>query len=307
MASTFRSTFLFLCVFTFVIQVLFVHCGIHIMQSSGKPPEPHQYPWILSLQKSRTSNHWKHDCGAALISVSENLSQSDIVITAAHCFSECRRPNMKDIPADKLRTYQIIAGQHFLNKTEGQQRLGLNRVKCNPNWNTGQNGYQHDIAIVRLNSAINFSEIVKAIRLPSLNQKIDDDHICTVAGWGKVNDNHHPIALQHATVKIKNEEECANEWQHSIEAKYDSKYMICAGRHENSSTNEQPSEHQKVVCLGDSGSPLMCDINGVPTIVGIVSFSCDSCSEHESEPDGYTKVAYYVDWVQEVIKELSTL
>lgn len=51
-------------------------------------------------------------------------------------------------------------------------------------------------------------------------------------------------------------------------------------------------------CKGDSGGPLQYFNLGssMATVVGVVSFGLDKCPSEA--PDIYTKVGYYLDWIQ---------
>ena len=58
-----------------------------------------------------------------------------------------------------------------------------------------------------------------------------------------------------------------------------------------------------IICesrLGDSGGPLICDVKGEATLIGIVSRGTGCALE--DHPGIYTTVADYADWARDMIK-----
>jgi len=309
---------MFIFIFATISYCLFVPAScarLHILEEVGSVAKPHQYPWILTLKTENVNSPWLHKCGASLLSV-KGFSKSDIAVSAAHCFSICK-PEERDERREKyqkqnLNEFEIFAGKHFLNATEkGEQKRRLSQVKCHPAFDVNQTGYQHDIAIIKFKSPIDFTKFIQPIPLPEQDQKLPAGSNCVKAGWGQVSDyNRDPVDLRHANVTSESDEMCYKKWHREIDAseevKYNSKYMICGGR---PAVGDDPeSQKQKVGCQGDSGGPLMCDFGDrITKLAGINSFSYPYCRDRSSLPDGYAKVSAYVDWIKESIEEMTAL
>jgi secreted trypsin-like serine protease len=74
---------------------------------------------------------------------------------------------------------------------------------------------------------------------------------------------------------------------------FDERKQICAGNY----------QYSKDSCQGDSGGPLMYQVNGQWIVSGIVSYG-DECAKLY-RPGVYTRVSYYVPWIQKVTSTLS--
>ena len=62
--------------------------------------------------------------------------------------------------------------------------------------------------------------------------------------------------------------------------------FICAGGEEN-----------KDACKGDGGGPLVCEVNGISQLAGIVSWGI-GCGQR-NVPGVYVKVSHYERWIQD--------
>ncbi|ESO81912.1 hypothetical protein LOTGIDRAFT_135638 [Lottia gigantea] len=52
----------------------------------------------------------------------------------------------------------------------------------------------------------------------------------------------------------------------------------------------------KQACMGDSGSPLSCNINGIWYVVGVVSWGDDNCV---GRPSVFTRISQFIPWIQQ--------
>lgn len=99
-------------------------------------------------------------------------------------------------------------------------------------------------------------------------------------------DHTVPGHLMQAQVEIFDSSKCRY-------SNFNSGQQICAGGSNMNSTG---------ICSGDSGGPLIKQVNGKWTLFGITSYShIDQCA-HPRFADGFTRVQYYRDWINAKLK-----
>lgn len=142
------------------------------------------WPWQASLQR-----RGKHRCGASLVT-------SRHVITAAHCV-ESNRYNVPFIPYlhflqcsnfSDPTMYHIILGLHHLQNSHSAQSFGVERIVVHPRY-SGAPRYSHDIAIMRLDRIVSFSNTVYPICLPEYDAQDGKD--CYITGWGQTEGQYY--------------------------------------------------------------------------------------------------------------------
>lgn len=127
----------------------------------------------------------------------------------------------------------------------------------------------NDVALLKLNKKIQFTQLIQPIKLGYLTQKHGFHAI--VSGWGDVSSDGAKDPRLKYTIYTEVKTSCPI---------YNS---IC------------PIANDGITCMGDSGSPLVA--NGIQ--IGIVSSG--NCSE--SDPySAFTNVQNYLPWIQKVTK-----
>ncbi|XP_040822156.1 plasma kallikrein [Ochotona curzoniae] len=227
-----------------------------------------EWPWQVSLQVKLASQN--HACGGSIIG-------NQWILTAAHCFDGLLFPDV----------WRIYGG--ILHLSEITKETPFSRIKkiiIHPSYQISEIG--HDIALIQLQTPLNYTDYQKAVCLPS---KEDTNIIytnCWITGWGYTKEKGKiQNTLQKATVPLVTNAECQKSYRdHKI-----TEQMICAGY----------KEGGKDACKGDSGGPLVCKYSSNWHLVGITSWG-EGCARRD-HPGVYTKVAEYVDWILEMIQE----
>ncbi|RXN08185.1 complement factor D-like protein [Labeo rohita] len=194
------------------------------------------------------------------------LISNRFVMTAAHC----RKEN---------ETLTALVGAHDLTKNEGSVRIEVKAYHQHPDFNV--HTFQNDILLLELEEKVQSNEIVKIICMPTQEGDIKPDSACSVAGWGRLSlKGRMSKHLMEADVKIMNNTECKNKWKD----KYSASEMICVYGHGGS-------------CSGDSGGPLVCG----DTAVGVTSFGSGNVCNSSEQPEVYTKISAYLQWIYSII------
>ncbi|ALC43306.1 CG32374 [Drosophila busckii] len=191
----------------------------------------------------------------------------DWVLTAAHCVE------------DKGR-YEVRVG------SMDQQRGGqAHRVaKIVPHANYDDFSMQHDLALLRLATPLQYARCVQPVRLPTdYTELLPDCYL--VSGWGlsKVSDANVQRYLRGVTVCQISRQQCRRMYRKADVQIY--KQMICAQRSGRDS------------CSGDSGGPLVAE----DTLYGVVSFGI-GCA-NKDYPGVYVNVRRYIGWIRKTTKQ----
>ncbi|RXN24203.1 complement factor D-like protein [Labeo rohita] len=232
------------------------HVNVGIV--NGTEAKPHSRLYMVSLQTG-----CKHVCGGFLIS-------NRFIMTAAHCKKN-----------DELTA---VVGMHDLTKRRrGSDRIRVKSYHKHPFFNISNhisNDFQNDIMLLKLEKEVGENKNVKIISIPTQEEDIKPDSVCSIAGWGRLSLNgNNSTRLMEADVKIMNNTECENKWK-----EYSTSQMMCVYGHGGS-------------CKGDSGGPLVCG----DTAVGITSFGGGKECNSRERPEVYTKISAYLPWIHSII------
>ncbi|KAK1341781.1 hypothetical protein QTO34_016530 [Cnephaeus nilssonii] len=227
-----------------------------------------EWPWQVSLHVKLAAQ--SHVCGGSIIG-------DRWVLTAAHCFDGL-------IFSDIWRIYGgILDLKEITYETPFSQ---IKEIIVHQNYSISEN--TNDIALIKLEAPLNYTEFQKPICLPSKDDTNTIYTNCWITGWGYTKERGEiQNILQKANIPLVPNEECQKRYRdYKI-----TEQMICAGY----------KEGGKDACKGDSGGPLVCKHNGMWHLVGITSWG-EGCGRRE-QPGVYTKVAEYVDWILEKTQE----
>lgn len=159
----------------------------------------------LPYQLAYLSNG-KYRCGASLIS-------NDFALTAAHCVVQ--------FPIN----LSLRAGSTY--KDQGGIIINVQQSFYHPYFVSAT--FQNDFALLYFENPITFTNLIQPVKLPTLNTITYDGTTCTVAGWGKMENNKLSADLKSTYVQIVNQYVCQACYNTYLARLAITNEMICAG------------------------------------------------------------------------------
>uniref|UniRef100_A0A671NGE0 trypsin n=1 Tax=Sinocyclocheilus anshuiensis TaxID=1608454 RepID=A0A671NGE0_9TELE len=246
-----------LYLYFFLITHVFVIGGMESGIIGGKEAKPHSRPYMASIQINR-----HHTCGGMLI-------REDYFI--------CKF--VRD-------HFEVVLGAHNITKKEkSQQRIPVRKYIRHPMFEQNkEKDYSYDIMLLKLKNKAKMSKFVKVMPFPKKNGKTPANVHCSIAGWGlkTPKGNQASDVMREVNLKLQFSTECKNKWQQY----FNSERMICS-----------ISDGKHAFCMGDSGSPLIC--NTKPQ--GIASYTFNGNCTNKSYPQVYVKTSYFLPWIKKNI------
>lgn len=186
------------------------------------------------------------------------------VLSAAHC---------------QIKTgAQVAAGVFNRLVAEPQRQLRkVVRVINHPQWNQALS-FANDICLCEVDPPFKFTTFVGPICLPSQPNLDIDNKDLLIMGWGSVTGAKGSASSVMREAVVRTMSGGAFNINKAIQ--------FGAGNAGNVTT-----------CFGDSGGPVVLDVNGVGLQVGIVSFGSNPCKA----PSYYTRVSAYTSWIESII------
>merc|ERR1712147_7105 len=236
--------------------------GIEDRIVGGHEAAHHEWPWQVALF---IDDAWF--CGGSLISDEGGM-------TAAHC-------------ADGASYFDIMAGAHNVRASSEPHRVEITSYEgfTRPDWDSST--LEGDIALVRLPEKIEFNDYIRPACLPPAEDESNEyvGELTTPVGWGKNADSAGGITPKLQMVEdlpVIDNPTC-NDYYGII---YDG--IMCID-----------SSNGKGVCNGDSGGSLNMrqEAENKWTQVGVASFVSSSGCE-SGDPHGFTRVAYFGQWIE---------
>lgn len=258
-------------------------CGRRLYEILGQP-EPKivggfesqegDFGWQISLEYNGN-----HNCGGVLVN---NIT----LITAAHCVSSKLGRNVQILP---YNVHTVVLGTHNLrNRDNNTVVRKVVNVKVHPEY--GQTRFAHDIAVVKLDSAVEFSNYILPACIPeSANNYAGKTGVAS--GYGRTGqfDPTSPILLE-VKLPIQSAAKCSE-----AIAPYNKEVEICAGFEGGNVTT----------CAGDSGGPLHIKVEqsesnktrGSWDVIGLTSYGYSDCLQGGV----FAHVGYFYEWIKENI------
>ncbi|KAK9499732.1 hypothetical protein O3M35_002724 [Rhynocoris fuscipes] len=233
---------------------------------NGNETRINEFPWMVHLfvDHYTTLGPMSTSCGASIITARH-------VLTAAHCVFKFELAKPENVV--------MVLGKHDSNKPTGKEvKIHAERIFIKEKLSLGTVvWYTHDIAVIFTKERINFSPIIGPVCIePNVYPTINRNLI--IMGWGNTEDNSASSYLRKGKSRVVDPIVCgADDWD------------IC--------TTSIPSSF----CNGDSGGPLVrIDPETNRYVQKSVVSRGSSCFGGIQIS---TYVAYFYDWIQDIIKE----
>ena len=147
---------------------------------------------------------------------------------------------------------------------------------------------EYDIAMVELESEVEFNDYMKPVCLPTSSSNFRDGTMCTVTGFGTIREGGpQATTLMKANVPIVSRQKCSQNYGRISDLK------ICAGYDQGRIDS----------CQGDSGGPLVCPQNGKAYLAGVVSYGI-GCAR-PGYPGVYANVQAFLTWIDDTKRSSS--
>ncbi|KAG0717053.1 Plasma kallikrein [Chionoecetes opilio] len=226
----------------------------------GTLANDHQYPWQVLLYMKW--NRSRATCSGSLI-------HPQWVLTAYHCMHRLKNGEM----------WLPIVSVHLGMDTrddEGVVRTAIDIIMHD------KLDMRYDIALLKLDSPVPFSSTILPICLPPrslLDESPEGVHL-EIAGWGKDELGKKSNVLK-VIERIGMSPKKCWVWY----PKYITDHHFCSY-----------STDGKHICVGDSGGPVMREVEGRLVLYGVSSFTgSETCNN--TTPDGHISVTHFLDWI----------
>ncbi|MCE7066653.1 serine protease [Dyadobacter sp. CY326] len=205
------------------------------------------------------------------------------IITACHCVSSINDVNQLAIFAGLTNKRQ--------DKLTAQKRQVVQIVRHDGyDRNNPNSAFDNDIALLKLDRALDFGEKVTPIRLATPADEragiTSPDKKVRVSGWGVTTENGTPSnPVRFVDIDVISNTIAASQYNRPLLV---TPNMLAAGN---------PRGGQDA-CQGDSGGPLAANFNtNNPVLVGVVSYG-EGCGR-ANYAGIYTRVSKYIEWIQQ--------
>uniref|UniRef100_A0A8C4WQA0 matriptase n=1 Tax=Gopherus evgoodei TaxID=1825980 RepID=A0A8C4WQA0_9SAUR len=248
-------------------------CGIRSYSKKtrivgGQDSEVGEWPWQVSLHVKGQG----HVCGASLIS-------DKWLVSAAHCFQDQGTISYSD-----PKQWTAFLGLHDQSDRNNKmvQERSIKSIISNTQFNDFT--YDYDIAVLELQSPVEFTTTVRPVCLPDATHDFPSGKEIWVTGWGATSEGGAGATiLQKATIRVINQTTCNTLLTNQITPR-----MMCVGILTGGID----------ACQGDSGGPLVSVENSSRLfLAGVVSWG-DGCAQR-NKPGVYTRVSKLRDWIKQ--------
>ncbi|XP_017081642.1 melanization protease 1 [Drosophila eugracilis] len=259
----------------------------------GKETGKREFPWMALIEYTKPGNIKGHHCGGSLIN-------TRYVLTAAHCVSAI--PNDWQLTGVRLGEWDASSNPDCTTGKNGQRDCNepyvdlpvLDRIP-HPQYPGNSRDQLNDIALLRLRDEVQYSDFISPVCLPTLPSQQNNMFLgrkVVVAGWGRTENNFTSNIKLKAELDPVLSDDCKQ--RYATQRRTLTSKQLCAGGMEGVDS-----------CRGDSGGPLLLEdfSNGYSNyyIAGVVSYGPTPCGL-KGWPGVYTRVAAYLDWIENNVR-----
>ncbi|XP_053695589.1 transmembrane protease serine 9-like isoform X2 [Sabethes cyaneus] len=262
-------------------------CGQRPIQSvgvitAGRATYPGEFPWHAAIYRVQLLGS-SYVCGGFLIS-------DRIVATAAHCVTDQENGFLITAGGVSVRLGMF----ELLTVSRNTQEHRVGKIYRHENYTASS--YRHDIALLVLQTVVEFNAYVQPICLWDV-QRFGGGFELTgvVSGWGLTEYDVLANVLKSAKLPMVSFLECLQS-DRDLFSQILYEGMFCAGLRNGTS-----------VCNGDSGGAFAINVNGTWIARGIISFTglrehtASLCNAHSYA--GFVNVASYLQWIEKITNQ----
>ncbi|XP_053686115.1 transmembrane protease serine 9-like [Sabethes cyaneus] len=261
-------------------------CGIDNVGEriyGGTVTELDQFRWTVALEYN-TNGSRNIKCGGTLIN-------TRFVITAAHCVWKIT-PEQLTLRLGEWDLDRDPDCDEDDNCNDPVRLEKVDRIIVHPDF---KNTRTNDIALLRMTTALpeNYTNYILPVCLPrtqALLSNLFTNYNVTVVGWGVTEAGRNSSRKMSVSLVVTSLPSCMNSLRRSLTRTTLNELHICAA---------SPTHQIRDSCTGDSGGPLITNLNGNWYLVGIVSFGLP-CRGARS-PGVYVRVSSYMEWIEKVV------
>ncbi|XP_061393226.1 serine protease 7 [Musca vetustissima] len=254
---------------------------------NGNDTNIDDFPWMVLLEyRTKKNGNLILNCGGSLIN-------KRYVITAAHCIKGEIETVVGPLTRIRLGEYDINQEIDCIADDCNQKvvEVGYEQLIPHPQYDVRNTNNHHDIALIRLDRNIEYSDFIRPVCLPLSETReapINPGDLLVVAGWGRTLEARQSNVKKQLAIPVTDHNACTRKYATKKVNLISS--QLCAG-----------GEFAKDSCDGDSGGPLMRQSHMKRWYLeGVVSFG-NRCGL-EGWPGVYTRVVDYIPWIKQTVK-----